>query len=222
MTKTIVITGATGGLGSKTAQAFAARGDALVLLDNDQGKLDALTRDLDLPPERLHAEVIDLRNGDAVRATAEAVAAQFGGVHALIHLVGGWVGGKTLEEADAESLELMLGQHVWTTFHLFQSFGPRLAQSGWGRVLIVSASTVPDPPGKSGVYTAAKAAQENMVLTLAAELKDRGVTANIIQVRAIDVERKGTGTTPEVIVAAMLYLFSDEASKINGARIPLY
>jgi NAD(P)-dependent dehydrogenase (short-subunit alcohol dehydrogenase family) len=222
MTKTVVITGATGGLGSKTAQAFAARGDALVLLDNDQARLDALTRELNLPPERLHAEVIDLRDANAVRATAEAVAAQFGGVHALIHLVGGWVGGKTLAEADVESLELMLGQHVWTTFHLFQSFAPRLAQSGWGRVLIVSASTVPDPPGKSGLYTAAKAAQENMVLTLAAELKDKGVTANIIQVRAIDVERKGTGTTPEVIVAAMLYLFSDDASKINGARIPLY
>lgn len=222
MTKTIVITGATGGLGKKTAQAFAARGDALVLLDNDQGKLDTLTRDLNLPPDRLHAEVIDLRNSDAVRATAEAVAAKFGGVHALIHLVGGWVGGKTLVEADGNDLEFMLGQHAWTTFHLFQSFAPHLSQSGWGRVMIVSASTVPDPPGKTGIYTAAKAAQENLVLTLAAELKDRGVTANIIQVRAIDVENKGTGTTPAEIVAAMLYLFSDDASRINGARIPLY
>jgi 3-oxoacyl-[acyl-carrier protein] reductase len=222
MTKTIVITGATGGLGSKTAQAFATRGDALVLLDNDQGKLDALTRDLNLPPDRLHAEVIDLRDGNAVRATAEAVAAKFGGVHALIHLVGGWVGGKTLAEADGADLEFMLGQHAWTTFHLFQSFAPHLSRSGWGRVMIVSASTVPNPPGKSGIYTAAKAAQENMVLTLAAELKEQGVTANIIQVRAIDVENKGTGTTPDEIVAAMLYLFSDEASKINGARLPLY
>jgi NAD(P)-dependent dehydrogenase (short-subunit alcohol dehydrogenase family) len=89
-------------------------------------------------------------------------------------------------------------------------------------VIVVSASTVPHPPGKSGPYAAAKAAQENLVLTLAAELKDKGVTANIIQVRAIDVERKGTGAAPDEIVAAMLYLFSDEASKINGARLPLY
>jgi len=36
------------------------------------------------------------------------------------------------------------------------------------------------------------------------------------------VENKGTGTKPEDIVAAMLYLFSDEAGKITGARIPLY
>ena len=88
--------------------------------------------------------------------------------------------------------------------------------------MIVSASTVPNPPGKTGIYTAAKAAQENLVLTLAAELKEQGVTANIIQVRAIDVGNTGKGTTPDEIVAAMLYLFSEEASKVNAARLPLY
>jgi NAD(P)-dependent dehydrogenase (short-subunit alcohol dehydrogenase family) len=152
----------------------------------------------------------------------EAVSAKFGGVHALIHLVGGWIGGKTLVEASAADLDFMLGQHLWTTFYLFQTFAPHLAKNGWGRVIVVSASTVANPPGKTGTYAAAKAAQENLVLTLAAELKEQGVTANIIQVRAIDVEGKGNGTTPDEIVAAMLYLFSEEASQINGARLPLY
>jgi NAD(P)-dependent dehydrogenase (short-subunit alcohol dehydrogenase family) len=192
------------------------------LLDHNQDKLDALARDLNLPAERLLASAVDLRDGEAVRATAQAADARFGGIHALIHLVGGWVGGKTLVEGDAKDLDFMLDQHVWTTFHLFQAFVPQLIKNEWGRVIIVSASTVPNPPGKTGIYTAAKAAQENMILTLAAELKGQGVTANIIQVRAIDVAAKGTGTTPDEIVAAMMYLFSDEASKITGARIPLY
>ena len=72
------------------------------------------------------------------------------------------------------------------------------------------------------IATAAKAAQENLVLNLSAELKENGVTANVIQVRAIDVQGKGTGTRPDEIVAAMMYLFSEEASKVSGARIPLY
>lgn len=222
MDRTVVITGATGALGSKTAQAFGARGHSLVLLDRNQDRLDALTHDLNLPDERLFASVVDLRDGDAVRSTAEAVSVKFGGVHALIHLVGGWAGGKTLIEFSAEELKLMLDQHVWTTFHLFQSFAPLLSKNGWGRVMIVSASTVPNPPGKTGIYTAAKAAQENLVLNLSAELKGDGVTANIIQVRAIDVHATRKGTTPDEIVAAMMYLFSEEASKVNGARIPLY
>ena len=222
--KVVVITGAAGALGMETAQAFAACGSSLVLLGHDQEKLDALTRELNLPSERIFTSVIDLRDGGALKATAEAVAAKFGGVHALIHLVGGWVGGKTLVEASPEDLDFMIGQHIWTTFHLFQAFVPHLVKTGWGRVMIVSASTVPDPPGKTGTYTAVKAAQENLILTLSAELKDQGVTANIIQVRAIDVNatRKGTGTTPDEIVAAMMYLFSDEASKMTGARLPLY
>lgn len=222
MNRVVVITGATGALGNKTAHAFAERGHPLALLDNDPSKLDSLVRGLNLPDERLLTSIVDLRHGQAVRSTAEAVSAKFGGVHALIHLVGGWTGGRTLAEAGEDELNSMLSQHVWTTFHLFHSFSPMLAAGGWGRVITVSPSTVANPPVKRGVYTASKAAQENLVLTLAAELKPSGVTANIIQVHAIDAEGKGTGTKPGEIVAAMLYLFSDEAGKVTGARIPLY
>lgn len=222
--KIIVITGATGALGQKAAHTFAESGHSLALFDHSQTRLDSLVHNLNLPEDRLFASVVDLRNGQAVRDSAEAVSSKFGSVHALIHLVGGWAGGKTLPEASEDEMTFMLNQHVWTTFHLFQAFSPKLAASGWGRVIAVSASTVANPPGKSGPYTAAKAAQENLVLTLAAELKESNVTANIIQVKAIDVDatRKGTGTTPDVIVAAIQYLFSEQAGKVSGARIPLY
>jgi NADP-dependent 3-hydroxy acid dehydrogenase YdfG len=220
--KVIVITGATGALGTLTAKTFAAEGHSLALLGHDQNKLDSLTHDLNLPSERLFTSVVDLRDGQAVQDSAEAVAKKFGSVHALFHLVGGWTGGKTLAETNVDDLESMLGQHVWTTMHLFKAFSPKLAASGWGRVVTISPSTTSNAPAKRGVYTATKAAQETLMLTLAAELKDSGVTANIIQVRAIDVDKKGTGTTPAEIVAAMQYLFSEEAGKITGARIPLY
>ena len=220
--KNIVITGATGALGSLTAKTFAEMGHNLALLDRDAEKLDALVRDLNLPSERLHAQTVDLLDGQALRDSAEAVSAKFGAVHALFHLVGGWVGGKTFTETSPDDLGFMLDQHVWTTFHLFQSFSPLLAASRWGRVIVVSKSSVPTPPGREGVYAAAKAAQENMVLSLAAELKSDGVTANILQVKSIDSAQKGTGTTPDVIVAAMQYLFSDQAGKVTGTRLPLY
>ena len=59
-------------------------------------------------------------------------------------------------------------------------------------------------------------------MRLLAEMKEHGVTANIIQVRAIDEDHTGKGTPPDEIVAAMLYLFSEEAGKVNKARIPIY
>ena len=224
MNRVIVITGATGALGQKTAHTFAEAGHALALLDNDQEKLDSLVKELNLPEDRLFTSIVDLRNGQAVQDSAEAVANKFGRVNALFHLVGGWTGGKTIADTSEDDLNFMLGQHVMTTFYLFKAFSPKLAASGWGRVITISPSTVANPPAERGVYTAAKAAQEALMLTLAAELKEHNVTANIIQVRAIDVDasRKGTGTTPEVIVATMQYLFSEQAGKVNGARIPLY
>jgi NAD(P)-dependent dehydrogenase (short-subunit alcohol dehydrogenase family) len=220
--RTIVITGATGVLGNLVTKTFAAQGHNLALLDKDQEKLDLIVRDLNLPSERLHAQTVDLLDAKALQDSAEAVLSKFGSVHALFHLVGGWVGGQTFVDTPHDDLEFMLNQHVRTTFNLFKSFSKPLSANNWGRVIIISASTVPNPPGKSAVYTAAKAAQENMVLSLAAELKESKVTANIIHVRAIDVENKGAGTTPAVIVSAMEYLFSEQAGKVSGARIPLY
>jgi len=222
--KIIVITGATGALGNKTVHEFAECGYSLALLDYDQAKLDALVEELNLPEDRLFATVVDLRDGDMVQDAAEAVSKKFGveAIHGLIHLVGGWTGGKTIADTPVSDLDGMLGQHVWTTFHLFRAFSPKLAASKWGRVITISPSTVANPPAERGVYNATKAAQENLVMTLAQELKDSGVTANIIQVHSIDVMNEGNGTTPAAIVATMQYLFSDQASKVNGAKIPLY
>ncbi|MBL8050568.1 MAG: SDR family oxidoreductase [Anaerolineales bacterium] len=222
MPKNIIITGATGTLGILTAKTFAMQGHNLILLDRNADRLDSLTQDLNLPANRLHTQTIDLLDANALQTSVETALSKFGSVHALFHLIGGWTGGKTFADASQDDLEFMLNQHVRTTFNLFKSLSKPLSANNWGRVIIVSASTVTNPPGKSGAYTATKAAQENMVLSLASELKEFKVTANIIQVKAIDEENKGTGTTPAEIVSAMQYLFSDEAGKISGARIPLY
>lgn len=222
--KTIVITGATGVLGNLAAKTFAERGDNIALLDRDQIKLDSLTAGLNLPSNRIHAQTIDLLDAQTLQDSAEAVHSKFGSIHALIHLVGGWVGGKTIPESSRDDLEFMLNQHVWTTFNLFQSFVPHIASAGWGRVVIVSQPVTVKPAAKSAIYAAAKSAQESLALTLAEEYKESGLTANIIHVKSIDIKGDALreGTSPAEIVSAMLYLFSEEADKVNGARIPLY
>ena len=225
-----VITGATGGLGRVAAPTFAQHGASLALLSSDQSKLDVLAAELTLPAERVLTHAADLRDPAAVERAAQAVVEKFGAVHILLHLVGGWAGGKTLTEMAAEDLKSMLDQHVWTTFHLLRAFAPHLTASGWGRVIVVSSPLVAKPAAKMGAYTTAKAAEEALTLTLAQEVKDKGVTANVLHVRAIDTEHKrerepspsnASRTTPEEIVAAMLYLCSPEAGVVNGTRLGL-
>lgn len=228
--RVIVITGATGGLGQTVARVFADEGASLVLLSTDPDKLDALSRDLDLPSERIMTHAVDLTDPKAVRNSAEAVSAKFGQIDALIHLVGGWTGGWTIAESGLDEFESMLDQHAWTTVHLLRAFVPKLAANNWGRVIAVSSNSANNPPAKRAAYGMGKAAQEALLLSLANEFKGTNLTANVIQVHAIDGEGagnpgqsvRGKGTYPEEIAAAMLYLCTDEARKLNGARIPLY
>jgi NAD(P)-dependent dehydrogenase (short-subunit alcohol dehydrogenase family) len=220
--RVVVITGATGGLGKIVAHAFAEQGASLALLSTDQDKLDSLAHDLKLPSDRVLAHAVNLLDADAVQAAAEAVTDKFGRVEALIHLIGGWTGGKTIAESDVEDFQFMLDQHAWTTIHLLRAFSPKLAENGWGRVIAVTSPSATHPSAKSGAYAVGKAAQETLLLTLADEFKGTDVTANVIQVSYIDVKNTGKGTSPDEIGAAMLYLCSDEASKVNGTRLQLF
>ena len=220
--RVIVITGATGVLGQLAAHTFAKQGASLALISDNRDVLDSLARDLNLPEGRILIHTANLLDEKAVLDSAEAVSAKFGRVDALVHLVGGWTGGKTLAESDADEFEFMLNQHAWTTNHLLRAFSPKLAENGWGRVIGVSSPLANKPTAKMGAYAMGKAVQETLLMTLADEFAGTDVTVNVIQVKAIDVKGTGKGTSPQEIVSAMQYLFSDEARKVNGARIPLH
>src|SRR5512140_2848133 len=94
--RVVVITGATGATGKAAARLFAGRGDSLVLLSRDQSGLDAVAGELSLPDSHCLCLPLDLADEAALRSAARAVEQKFGGAHILLHLVGGWTGGKTL------------------------------------------------------------------------------------------------------------------------------
>ncbi len=216
--RVFVITGATGSTGRAVGRAFAEAGAGLALLGAHPDRLSALVSELGLPPERILPLPADLTDPAAARSAAEAVMRKFNRLDGLIHLVGGWSGGSPVPDIDPSDLDAMLDQHARTTFHAAQAFVPHLAANGWGRIIVVSSPLARHPAGRGAAYSMGKAAQEALILSLAQELKDTGVTANILLVKSIGEK----GTKPDELAAAMLYLSSDEAGKVNGARIPLY
>lgn len=227
----VVITGATGGLGRVVAHRLAVIGARLVLVSSSAEKLEALENELNLAEDRTLSIAVDLSQPQAAQSVLDAGAAQFGRADILVHLVGGWIGGKPVPEVPVEDVSTMLQQHLWTTFYLAQAFGPHMSANGWGRMIVVSSPSAGAPPAKGAPYAIGKSAQEALMLTLAEEYKGTGVTANVLRVRSIDVKHErdtqpspktAAWTTPEEIAATILYLCSDEAGIINGARIPLY
>jgi NAD(P)-dependent dehydrogenase (short-subunit alcohol dehydrogenase family) len=229
--KVAIVTGATGGLGRVVSRRLAEAGARLVLVSSNPAKLEALANDLQLPAERWGIVAQDLTRPGAGQKVLESALQKFGRADILLHLMGGWLGGKPVPLAPAEDITAMLEQHLWSTLFMTQAVVPHLTANGWGRLVIVSSPTAGSPPANSVPYAIGKAAEETLMLTLAEELKGTGVTANILRVRTIDVKherdqepapKNANWTTPEEIAAAILFLCSDAAHVINGARIPLY
>ena len=229
--RTAVITGASGGLGSALARDLASLGVNLALLERNPAKLAFLVGELAMPPERVLTHAVDLLDAAAARAAADAVLARFGRVDILLHVVGGWTGGKTLVDTPAADLESMLNQHVWTSFNVLQAFVPHLIKNGWGRIVMITTPAAGRPGAKGGAYAAGKAGQEALMLALSQELKGTGVTANLLQVRQIDAAREKVSaptpantawSTPEELSAAVQYLLSDAAGTVNGAKLPMF
>jgi len=226
-----VITGAAGRLGSVVTRDLAAQGARLALLGRSAEHLESLKDELNLPESRLLIRTVDLLDPVEAESAAEAVTAKFGKIDILLHLVGGWIGGKSLTEAPAEDVAAMLDQHLWTTFHGVQAFLPKMVKNGWGRLVVISSPIASRPTARSGPYAIGKAAQEALMLTLSQELRGSGVTANLLLVKTIDARHErdahptaenASWTTPEELSAAILYLLSEQAGVVSGARIPMY
>ncbi len=228
--RVVVVTGATGVLGRTVVARFAAAGARFGLVGTDLDRLTGVANEVGLAEDRWLPVVGDLRLAKDARAIAAAVADRFGQVDVLLHLVGGWAGGTAIVDLDPGELAGMLDQHLWTTLHVVQAVVPGMVAHGWGRVIAVGSRASLEAAPKVAGYAVAKAAEDTLLRTLAREMSGTGVTVNLVTVGTIDEEhqrqsgptpKNASWTTPEEIAGAMLYLCSDEAGAINGARLPL-
>ncbi len=228
--KIVAIAGAAGGLGPTVATRLAAEGATLALTDVDQGRLDELAAELELPADRIDARVVDLLSDDAAQEWATALTERFGRVDALLHLVGGWKGGEPLETAPLEDYEWLHDLLMRTLQHATRAFHAAIAHEG-GRFVLISSTQAQAPSATNAAYGAAKAAAESWTLALADSLAESGATANIVVVNAILTPRMReqnpdkafqTFTSVEDIAEAVAYLLSDAAAKMNGARLALH
>jgi NAD(P)-dependent dehydrogenase (short-subunit alcohol dehydrogenase family) len=228
--RVIAIAGVGGGLGPLVARELAKAGATVAGTDRDQATLDSLGADLGLPPERWDGRTADLLDEDATRAWCDALVERFGRVDGLIHLVGGWRGGEPLHQAPLADWELLHDLLIRTVQHTTRAFHDQIAASPSGRFVLVSAKQAQTPTNTNAAYAAAKAAAEAWTLAFADGFEPGGATANIVVVDAILTPRMReenpdedfpTFTPAEDIAAAIAFLCSDAAGKMNGQRFAL-
>ena len=225
--RVIAVAGAGGNLGPTVVRRLASAGAKLELGGREKAPLDALAADLEIEAGKAS---VDLLDPGSARSWVDGIVARQGRVDGLVHLVGGWRGGKPIEEAPLEDWEFLHGLLIRTIQHATQAFAPQLLASARGRFVLVSSSQAQAPTHTNAAYAAAKAGAETWTLALADRVRGSGTTANIVVVGAIvtPAMREGspdkdfsTFTSAEEIAEAVAYLCSDSATSMNGQRITL-
>jgi NAD(P)-dependent dehydrogenase (short-subunit alcohol dehydrogenase family) len=228
--RVFAVAGIGGGLGPVVAARLAAAGATVAGTDRSEEGLGEVGAGLDLPEERWDGRAVDLLDEEATRGWCAALVERFGRVDGLLHLVGGWRGGKPLHAAPLEDWDLLHDLLIRTVQHTSRAFHGALSVSEHGRFVLVSAKQAQAPSNGSASYAAAKAAAEAWTLALADGFSGGSATANIVVVEAIltaqmrteNPDRDFAGFTPaEHIAEAIAFLCSDAADEMNGQRLPL-
>jgi|CZKS01.1.fsa_nt_gi NAD(P)-dependent dehydrogenase (short-subunit alcohol dehydrogenase family) len=216
----ILITGANGGLGSAVVEAFLAT-DATVYGADLAWKHQPHSNARFHPIE---ANLLEAPECDRVAKLADPV-------DALLHLVGGFGGGQPVAETPDETWDKMLGLNLRSAYTIFRAVLPGMLKAGKGRIVAVGARAAIEPIANFAAYSVSKAALVALVKTVALEVKDSGITANVVLPSVIDTPANRAAmpaadaskwVTPESIAGLLVWLVSDAARDVNGAAIPIY
>jgi NAD(P)-dependent dehydrogenase (short-subunit alcohol dehydrogenase family) len=222
--KIALITGAKGGLGRFVTEAFLAAG----------AKVIGVSRTIqasDFPQPGFTALPAELSGGEAAGKLAGDIMARFGRIDALVHVMGGFAGGKSVAETDDATLDKMLDLNYRSAFFMARAVLPHMRQQGGGRILAVASRQAVEPGAMVGAYSASKAALLALIRTIALENKDRSVSANTVLPGTMDTPANRAAdpkadpsqwVQPAQVAALLVHLASDAGAQVIGVTIPIY
>jgi 3-oxoacyl-[acyl-carrier protein] reductase len=214
----VVVAGASGASGKAVTAALRRAGAEVIAVGSNAERLRQAYGDDD----GVATFVCDLADRVAVEGLAADVLAR-GGADGLIHLVGGWRGGKGITGQSDEDWDFLHRNLVTTLRNTTRAFYPQLASSKSGRAVIVSSTAVGSATAGGANYAAAKAAATGRpaparaaaVVLVVKALVDDGM-------RRAEPEKAFDGFTDVAQLAeAVKNLFGTPAADLNGHRIPL-
>lgn len=234
--KSVLVTGATSGIGLGIARVFARQGAKVAITGRSQASLDKAGARLAEAGLAVNGYVADVCDPLAVRRLADAVASAQGGIDVLCSNAGIFPA-SPLESMTAEDWDLVMNTNARGSFLCVQACLPYLREAEYGRVILTSSITGPVTgfPGWSH-YGASKAAQLGFMRTAAIELARDGITVNAVlpgniltegligmgddyaASMAASIPMKQLGTVEDIAYAA-LFFASKEAGYLTGQSL---
>jgi NAD(P)-dependent dehydrogenase (short-subunit alcohol dehydrogenase family) len=179
-----IVTGAASGMGRVMARSLAGAGARIAAVDVDQTGLDRLTAE-PVFKDRCVAIKADISEIDDCRRAVESARGAFGAVHILINCAGVSmrIAGSNrpkFYEADAEGWRRIISINAVGAYLMTRFAVPSMIAQRWGRVINVTTSFDTMLAEGLSAYGASKAALEASSAIWTKELKDTGVTVNVL------------------------------------------
>jgi len=241
--RTVLVTGASRGIGRAVALAYAAEGARVALTyATDEAAAAAVVDEISREhPGRAAAFPLELSDRASIEAAVVATVATFGQLDVLVANAVRWPldAGRPLADLDAAVWDRALRANLEGTVATVRASLPHLRASGAGRVVLVSSGVSRHGFAGATAYAAAKAGLDGLVAALKWEAGPDGVLVNIVSpgftvtennlahfgddVRESVRERTPSArlSVPDDVASAVVYLGSAANGNITGAYVPV-
>lgn len=233
--RTVVVTGAAGGVGRGLAECFAADGDRVVIADLNGTAADAVADDLRAHGLQAIGAPLDVRDEDSAARMVERTVAEFGSIDVLVNNAGlfgdpQWTG--RVLDLDLAQWDALFAVNVRGILVCARAVAPVMRRARAGRIVNVSSMAAYLP---AGAYGATKLTVHHLTWSLAAELGADNITVNCVGPGTMDTQSMRRNSfdekalqerinrfilkrvgTPKDVYGAIRYFASPEAEWCTG------
>ena len=225
--RTVIVTGASRGIGAACAEAFVLQGDRVFGLSRTPG--DAASG--------VEHRSVDLSSPEDLLAALDAIEQETGSIDVVVANAGITRDQLSVRMSDEDFAEV-IDVNLTSTFRVVRRSLKRMIRQRSGRIVVVSSiGALMGLPGQAN-YAASKAGVIGMARAVAREVASRGITVNVVAPGLIETDMTtalgedrlalladqvpaGRLGTPEEVAAAVVFLASPTASYITGAILAI-
>ncbi len=158
MNKTVLITGATSGIGLGCARKFAANGDRLILTGRNEEKLEQIRQELAVQGTEVLVLAFDVRNREAATAAIEGLPDEWASVDVLVNNAGLALGLEPEYEGSVDDWETMIDTNIKGLLLMTRLVVPKMVARNSGHIINIGSVAGDAAYAGGNVYCATKAA----------------------------------------------------------------
>lgn len=189
MLRTVLITGATSGIGRSCAYKFAKAGEKIIITGRRKERLESVARDLE---QQYKANVLalpfDITQREQVNDAVSSLPPEFRKIDILINNAGLALGLKPVDEGDLDQWETMINTNVKGMLYMTRAVVPIMIDQGAGHIINIGSIAGKEAYPNGNVYCATKAAVDSLTKSMRIDLLTKNIKVTQVAPGAVETE----------------------------------